>query len=180
MSTLYAPEGGKPRELPKAGLHAATLASITDLGDVPNFDKTGVDHKILFYYLLGEKDSSGQPKSIVESFKLSVNEKANLYKRLSQINGEAPTAKTNVLAVVGKNLQLMVTIEKGRQSGKENAKISAVVPGAVGQTTIVGPAVSSNVIDAFKGIKKVTAGVGAQRTAQPAYAGPIGDDDVPF
>lgn len=174
MSTaLYAPES-KQAELPKTGLHAATLASITDLGEVPNFDKTGIDRKVLFYYLIGEKDSSGQHKSVVESFKLSVNEKANLYKRLQQITGSAPTAKTNIMEVVGTNLQLMLTIEKGKQSGKERVKISAVVPAGAGQQTITGQPVSQKVIDAFKGVKKVSP------AAAPAAARAISYEDIPF
>lgn len=169
--SLFAPASGKPMELPKPGIVAATLASITDLGEVEKFDKSGTERKVLFYYLLAEKDSSGNHKSIVESFKLSVNEKANLYKRLQQINGEAPTEKTDIMAAAGKNLQLIIVNEKGKQSGKERTKITAAVP-AEGRGMFSGPAVSQKIVDAFKGIRSQAAAQGAAR--------PISDEDVPF
>jgi hypothetical protein len=169
-ATLFAPVGGKPMELPKPGIHSATLANIVDLGEVTNFDKSGTTRKILFYYLLDEKDSSGQPKSVVESFTLSVNEKANLYKRLQQINGEAPTASTNIMGEVGKNLQLVISVSKNA-AGKDRAKITAAVP-AAGRNTYTGSGPSQKLIDAYKGVKVSPA---------PVAGRPVDDSDgLPF
>lgn len=113
-------------ELPNEGPQAAVLADVIDLGIVDS--KFGKKHKVNFVWILAEKDTQDKQKRVYERFTLSLNEKAGLRKRLTQLGAkfDAKTKDFDVEQYVGTQATLVITYNDG-DGGKKFANVLAAM-----------------------------------------------------
>ena len=106
------------------GQHAVTITEVKDLGvqDGPY----GAKHQLYLTF------TTTAGKSMRKYYTASINEKATLYKDVKAITGKAPVKEFDVESLVGKNLQIVVTHEEGKD-GKVRGKIAAFLKAAPGQ-----------------------------------------------
>lgn len=107
------------------GQHAVTITEVKDLGeqDTP----FGKKHQLYLNFT----NTAG--KSMRKYYTASINEKATLYKDIKAITGKAPVKEFDVDTLVGRNLQIVVTHEEGKD-GKVRGKIAAFLKAAAGQS----------------------------------------------
>jgi len=107
------------------GQHAVTITEVVDLceQDTP----FGKKHQLYLTF------TTNSGKSMRKYYTASINEKATLYKDVKAITGKAPVKEFDVESLVGKNLQIVVTHEEGKD-GKVRGKIAAFLKAAPGQT----------------------------------------------
>jgi hypothetical protein len=124
-----------------AGINAATITSVKDLGMVkvnplyPREDgKTEVP--TLEFIFTG---ANGQVKK--ECTK-SIHEKSFVYTLTQAATGAAPATGFDAESLIGKNVTLVTAVKKSAR-GNDYAKITAVAPASPGQQTFSAPAVAA-------------------------------------
>lgn len=120
----------KQFELPTAAIHTAVLAEVNDLGIVAETFEgvTKQVHKIQFIWQIAEADTEGKRKLLFERFTKSLDEKANLRKRIKDMFDKEPPMSLNVSKLVGSNAQLLVVHVTGKKDPlRTYANIKAVL-----------------------------------------------------
>lgn len=119
-------------ELPNEGVQAAVLADIVDKGIVET--KFGKKPKLQFTWILQEADSKGRQKRVFETFTASLNEKATLRKRLSQMGAKFTEGQKefDVESYLGYQATLVIGYADGT-GGEKYANVLSVMKPAAGQ-----------------------------------------------
>lgn len=124
------------------GLHEAVLVDIIDLGEVEeeyDGEKTFKRKMRLVWQLKARNPKTGERFQVRGTYTQSLGESSNFRKLLISWRGrdfkpeELAKFKADIEVLIGKNCQLNVTHGVGRTSGREYAKVSAVLPPAKGQ-----------------------------------------------
>lgn len=128
----------KGTNFPKApaGVHRAVCIAVYDLGSQPGFEGVGLSRKVLIMWELSDEFmTDGRPFAVSEEYTLSLNEKANLRKKLEAWRGrpfsEAELKGFDVANLLGKPCQLMVAHGISKK-GKEFAEVTSIMPLAKG------------------------------------------------
>lgn len=119
-------------ELPAEGIQPAVLADVVDLGIQET--QYGKKHKVRFVWVLAEEDSEGRQKRVFQKFTMSLNQKAGLYKTLTQMGVKvAADAKEFELEdLLGTQKQLVIGYSDG-DGGKTYANVVSIMKAAAGQ-----------------------------------------------
>lgn len=130
----------KGTSFPKApaGVHRAVCIKVIDLGHQVGFEGVGRAHKVLIMWELSDElMEDGRPFAISEEYTLSLNEKANLRKKLDAWRGRPFTEQElhgfELANLLGKPCQLQVAHEVSKK-GKEFAKVTSIMPLAKGMS----------------------------------------------
>lgn len=121
-------------ELVPEGIHAAVVSDVVDLGIVDT--DFGKKDKGMFVYFLETTDSEGKQFRMFQRFTKSLNAKATLVKILNQLGVKVEGAEVDLEAVLGRQVQLLVTHSdgEGQNKGKRYANITAISKPRLGQS----------------------------------------------
>jgi hypothetical protein len=173
---LLAPKTGKEFAPAATGLQQGVIAKVTDLG-ISKKEYAGEVkdvHEIQLIWQVTEKDESGEPKRVYETFTFSNHEKAKLRKRMINLFGKPAPDDFDYEKLVGLNRNL-VLVHTTSKKGRTYANVDT--------TMRLNPNQAKLDIIPFELRKKE--GVQQVKTFVPmggiaAQAAPITDDDLPF
>jgi hypothetical protein len=138
----------KPFPKPDAGVF---LGTIIDVVDLPNYPTAfGPKNKVRILWVLGKTDNTpaldpeGKPFQVIAMPNASMNEKATLFKMLTQILGQAPplltTSEQLSQLLLNRSNQLFLTKTPNPQKpGDFFVNVTGIMPLAPGQIAPVAP-----------------------------------------
>ena len=155
------------------GIHNLVLARILDLGTVQD-PMYGPKEKVMFVYVMDEKDEDGEHKLIVKSFNQTLGKKAGLRKELKGLTRKDPPFDIPDINVF-EGTQGTVVIEHNEGTDSTGAKriygnISAFMP----------PSGTPVQIPADWKLPEGLAKLAKGTPQNPAANSQITDEDIPF
>ena len=127
---LIVGEGGKHFEPAPPGLHQAVCVDVVDLGIVEG--KFGAKSKLRIVWQTKAKNKDGERFQVRATYTQSLMEGSNLRRDLESWRGRAFTHEEvkgfDVEKLLGVNCQLATKIEASKSTGRNYAKVTAVLP----------------------------------------------------
>jgi len=173
---LLAPKTGKEFAPAATGLQQGVIAKVVDLG-VSKKEYAGEVkdvHEIQFIWQVAEKDESGEPKRVYETFTFSNHEKAKLRKRMINLFGTVPPTDFDFEKLVGTNRNLVLVHSKSADGSRTYANIETTMKLNPGQAKLEIVPFELKKKDAVKAVQPLT---GARPVTE---ADPIDGSDLPF
>lgn len=136
------PDNSRKFDPAPAGLHEAVLVDIIDLGEVAEeYDgETTIKPKMKLVWQLKARNAKINERfQARRTYTRSLGESSNFRKDLISWRGrdftpaELAKFKQDIEVLIGKNCQLNITAATSRSTGREYAKVTAVLPPAKGQ-----------------------------------------------
>ena len=177
---LVAENKGTNYEPLKEGTYPAVLNTVKDLGmvDTTFNGVTKKTHKCQFIWETDQKDAEGKPALVFERFTVSLNPKAQLYKRIKGLFSKEPPATLDLEKLVGTQTQLVITQNEGKDKTGQTriyANVAATLKPAAGQKKL-----TITPLDTILKKKDELKAEVAKATNAITEANPITDDDIPF
>jgi hypothetical protein len=122
--------------VPPDGAYAGFIADVVDLGKVKS--NYGEKEKVRIVYLLVERDpKTNKQYQVSEFLTQSLDERSNLFKRITSVIGKEPEDGYDTETLVGR--QVMVETKQTTRGGKTYANVAGVAPAGKGQKPVATP-----------------------------------------